>query len=151
MCALPRSSLPSASGDRGELVAALRMHLDHVAANPPLELDRSPLGDRAAVVDDHNPAGELVGLVEVLGGEQHVGAAFDERADRVPELDPAARVEAGRRLVEKEQPWLSDQARAEVEPPAHASRVGADEPVGGLDEAELLEHPLGARRAVRRP
>ena len=27
-------------GDRGELVAALRVHLDHVAADPPLELGR---------------------------------------------------------------------------------------------------------------
>ena len=70
---------------------------------------------------------------------------LDERSDRVPELDPAARVEPGRGLVEEQQSWLSDQAGAEVEPPAHASRIGAHEPFGGLDEIELLEHPLGAR------
>ena len=74
--------------------------------------------------------------------------AVDERADRVPELDPAARVEPGRRLVEQQQPRRADEAGAEVEPAAHAARVGAHEPVGGLGEAELLEH---ARRRSRVP
>ena len=35
-----------------------------------LELGGGALGDHPAVVDDHDPVGQLVGLVEVLGGEQ---------------------------------------------------------------------------------
>jgi hypothetical protein len=40
------------------------------AAGLALELGSGPVGDRAAVVDDDDAVGELVGLVEVLGGEQ---------------------------------------------------------------------------------
>ena len=57
------------------------------------------------------------------------------RADRVPQLDPAARVEPGRGLVEQQEPRRPDQARAEVEPAAHAARVRAREPVGRVDRA----------------
>ena len=66
--------------------------------------------------------------------------------DRVPELDAAPRIEAGRRLVEEQQLRLADQARPEVEPPAHAARVGAHEPIGGLDEARAVR-----ARAARSP
>ena len=100
---------------------------------------------RAAVVDDHDLAGEVVGLVEVLGRQQHVGPGLHERADRIPQLDPAARVKTGGRLVEQQQPRRPDEARAEVEPAAHAARVRAREPVGVLDQPELLEHGAGAR------
>jgi hypothetical protein len=33
----------------------------------------------------------------------------------------------------------------EVEPAAHAAGIGSHQPVAGLDEAKLLEHPVGAR------
>ena len=99
-----------------------------------------PCGDRASVIDDHDLAREVVGLVEVLGGEQHVGAVLDECADRVPELAAAAGIEPGRGLVEQQQARRSDQARAQVEPAPHAARIRAREPVGGLAEPDLVEH-----------
>ena len=82
---------------------AARPDLDHVAARPGLELVGRAGGDDPAVVDDHDVAGQLVGLLEVLGGEQHVGAVGDQVADGLPQLDAAARVEAGGRLVEQQQ------------------------------------------------
>ena len=136
---------PERHRDRSELIAPLGVHLDHVPSDATLELGRRAVGDRPAVIDDHDLAGQLVGLVEVLGREQHVRARVDEGPDRVPELDAAPRIEAGRRLVEEQQPRLTDQARPEVEPPAHAARVGAHEPIGSLDESELFEHALRAR------
>src|SRR6266545_4466895 len=60
-------------GGEAELVAA-GVQFDHLAADAALQLRGAAGRDRAAVVDDHDPAGELVCLVEVLGGEQHVGA-----------------------------------------------------------------------------
>ena len=108
---------------RGRRAAAGRTSID-VAPGPGLELVRRAGGDDAAVVDDHDVVGQLVGLLEVLRGEQHVGAVGDEAADRLPQLDPAARVEPGGRLVEQQQRGRADQAGAEVEPAAHAARVG---------------------------
>ena len=92
--------------------------------------------------------GEMVGLVEVLRGEQHVGAVGDQRADRVPQLDAAARIETGGRLVEQQQPGPADEAGAEVEAAAHAAGVRAHRPVGGVGEAQLLEHGGASRRGA---
>jgi len=55
---------------------------------------------RPAMIDDHDVARQVVRFVEVLGGEQDVGPLRDERADGVPELDPAAGVQSRRRFVE---------------------------------------------------
>jgi len=52
------------------------------------------------MIDDHDVARQVVRFVEVLGGEQDVGPLRDERADGVPELDPAAGVQSRRRFVE---------------------------------------------------
>ena len=97
------------------------------------------------MVDDDDAAGEVVGLVQVLGGEQHVGATLDEPSDRVPQLDPAARVQPGCRLVEQQEPRRAHQARAEVQLPPHATGVGAHEPPARLAEPEPLEDGPGVR------
>ena len=71
--------------------------------------------------------------------------------------EPAARIEPGRRLVEEQQPRPPDQRAAEVEPAAHAARVGLDDAVGGVGEIELLEQLVGrgacasARRQLVEP
>ena len=54
------------------------------AGDPPLELVRGALGDDPAVVEDGDPVGELVGLVEVLRGEEDRDAAGGELADARP-------------------------------------------------------------------
>jgi hypothetical protein len=130
-------------GYSGQVGLVAHVDLDDVAAGPLLELAGGAGGDGPAVVDDHHPAGQVVGLVQVLGGEQHVGAGRDQAADGVPELDAAAGVQPGGRLVEQQQPRRADQAGAQVELAAHAARVGPDQPVGGVREPQLGEH-LGA-------
>ena len=72
--------------------------------------------------------------------------SLDHRLDRLPQRDPAARVEPGRRLVQEDHRRLGDQRRREVEAPAHAARVRLDEPVARLVELEPVEQrarPLG--------
>ena len=49
--------------------------LDALATDLGLELVGGAAGDRPAVVDDEDVVGELVGLLEVLRGEQQRGAA----------------------------------------------------------------------------
>ena len=72
---------------RRRVPAVADVDLDDVAADPALELGRGAGRDRPAVIDDHDLAGELVGLVEVLRGQQHVGA----RARPAPGSPPTAR------------------------------------------------------------
>ena len=104
-----------------------------------LELGRRPLGDDLAAVDDRDPLGEHVRLVEVLGGEQQGGAVGDQLADDVPHQRAGARVEAGRRLVQEQHRRTADQRGRQVEPPPHAARVGLDRPAGRGGQVELLE------------
>ena len=57
---------------------------DVAAGDEPLELVRRALGDEPAVVEHGDPVGELVGLLQVLGGEEDRDAAGDELADDLP-------------------------------------------------------------------
>ena len=74
-------------------------------ARPPdrrLQLAAGAFGDDASVVDDGQPLGEAVGLVQVLRGQQHRRALGGDGAHEVPHLVAAARIEAGGRLVEEQ-------------------------------------------------
>ena len=62
----------------------------------------------------------------------------------LPQLDAAARVQPGGRLVEEQDRGLGDEGRGEVEPPPHAARVGLRRSVAGVGEVEAV-------RAARRP
>ncbi len=58
--------------------------------------------------------------------------------------EPAARVEARRRLVEEQHRGMRHEAGREVEPAQHAAGVGLRRPVGRVDEVELLQQLVGA-------
>ena len=122
----------------------LQRHVEPLAAELVLELVGAALGDDVAAVDHGDAVGEAVGLVQVLGGEQHRGAVGDPAFDRLPEGDAAARVEPGGRLVEEEDRRPRDEGRGEVEAAAHPARVGADQAVGGVAEVEALQQLGGA-------
>ena len=76
--------------------------LEHVPADPALQLLGRARRDDLAVVDDHDLVGQFVGLVQVLGGEQQRGAAGHQRPDDVPHPQPGPRVQARGRLVEEQ-------------------------------------------------
>jgi len=130
-------------GGAGEVAAFTDPDFDHVPAGPALELFGRARCDRAPVVDDHDVIGQLVGLLQVLRGHQHVRAAGNEVTDRRPQLHPTARVEAGRRLVEQQQPRRADEAGTQVEAPTHPAGVRAHETVAGVAQPELLEDSVG--------
>ena len=52
-----------------------------------LELGEGAVHDDPALVEDRDPVGELLGLVQVLRREQHRRAAAGELLDRLPHLD----------------------------------------------------------------
>ena len=148
---LPTAARSEDPGGALKVVAAMDDHLDPLPAELRLQLVGRAPGDDLAVVDDRDRVGQLVGLLEVLRRQQQRRALLDEAPDDVPHPDPAARVEAGRRLVEDQQSRAADEGGAEVEAAAHAARVGLDDAVAGLGQLELLEQLVrrgGAPRAT---
>ncbi len=126
----------------------VRLGLDHefeaLASDLAFQVVGGAFGDHPAVVDDGDGVGELVGLIEKVGGQQEGGAFPDELGDDGPEIDTAVRVETGGRLVEEDDLWLGDQRAGEVEASAHSPRVGLDLAVAGFDEVESLEQLAGS-------
>ena len=118
--------------------------LDRRAADLGLQLGRRALGDDLAVVDDPDPVGERVGLLQVLGGEEDGHPVLGgEPRDLVPERGAALDVEAGGGLVEEEDAGPVGERQRQVEPAFHPARVAADLAVRGLGEPDPLEQ-LGA-------
>jgi hypothetical protein len=63
------------------------------------ELGGRPGGGDLALVDEGDPVAELLGLLEVVGGEQDRRALLVDPLDVVPELEPQLDVDAGGRLI----------------------------------------------------
>ena len=108
-----------------------------------LELPRRALGDHRAVVDDRDAVGELVGLVEVLGAEQDRRARLLRARGRCPR--PGCATRGSRPVVGSSRNISSrrdDDARRDVQPPAHAARVV-------LDQARRRPRRGRTRRAAR--
>jgi hypothetical protein len=105
------------------------------------------VGDDAAVVDHHDVVGELVGFLQVLGGEQHGGAGSDELADRPPQLLTAGRVQAAAGLVQEQHPGVADQADGQVQAAAHAAGPGPHGAVGCLGQVEPFQQ-LGSTAVI---
>ena len=91
------------------------------------------------VVDDDDVVGQPFGFLEVLGGEDHGGAAVDEGVQHRPQLVAAARVEAGGGLVEEQHFGVADEGGGQVEPTAHSPRVAGHHTVGGVGEGQVVE------------
>ena len=66
--------------------------LDVAARNARLELGGRTLRDEASAVEDCYVVGELVGFLQVLGGEEHGRSVAHQAADDLPHCAAAARV-----------------------------------------------------------
>ena len=138
-----------AHGRDGRIGRALDAGDDHVVADGALELVGRALGDELAVGEDADPVGQLVGLLEVLGGEEDRGAEVGvQPAHLLPHGGAAHRVEAGGRLVEEQDLRVVDQGGGEVEPALHAAGVGADRSVHRVADVDELDAPRARRVAI---
>src|SRR4029077_20878112 len=93
---------------RVELAGAGEPEQDVAAGDLALEVARSALGDDAALVEYRDLVGQVVGFVEVLGGEEDGDAIGHQLADDVPHRAAAAWIEPGRRLVQEDDPRVAD-------------------------------------------
>ena len=106
--------------------------------------------EQTAAGDDADPVGQVLGLVEVVRGQEHRRPAVAQRLEQLPERPPRLRVEAGGRLVEEEQLGPADDAQRDVEPAALAAGQGAGPGAGLRRQADRLDHLVRvARRAGR--
>jgi len=64
--------------------------------------------------------GELVGLLHVLGGQQHGRAGIDQVADQCPQVVAAGGVQAGGGLVQEQHQGAAGQGGGQVKAAAHA-------------------------------
>src|SRR5437764_1133657 len=119
---------------------------DAVVGRPRAELARGPNREDAPVLDDRDAVGELLRLVEVVGGQQDRLAPLAQLAHRLPRVAPRLRVEAGRGLVEEDQLGIADERQREVEPPQLPARELAAAHVGLTREAGEREHLLDVAR-----
>ena len=79
-------------------------------------------GDDLAVIHRHQPV-EARSLVHVGGGDHHTHLRTPgaDSVDRVPELPPRQRIDAGSRLIENQQIRIVDQRAAQAEFLLHAA------------------------------
>jgi hypothetical protein len=89
------------AGCRLEAVRVGELQADVAAGDAALELVRGALGDQAAAVEQGDTVGELVGLLQVLGGQEDGDPAGHQLADELPHAAAAAGVQAGGRLVQE--------------------------------------------------
>ena len=94
--------------------------------------------------------GDLVaalGLVHVVGGDQHGEALGGERVDLVPEFAPRLGIDAGGRLIEQQQLRARQRAGAERQPLLPAAREFAGDLV--LAAGRGPSRSIAARAAAR--
>ena len=113
-----------------------------------LELGRGAVGDHPPAVQDGDPVGQAVRLLQVLGGQQHRHPLRGQLGHDLPHRLAAARVQAGGGLVQEDHRGPDDQAGGQVQAPAHAARPGLHRPAAGLGQVEALQQ-LGRPAAGR--
>src|SRR5271165_4500538 len=117
---------------------------DHRA--PVGQLGQGALGDEAAAGQDDDVVDGLGYLAQQVAGHQHGAALGGQRAQHGPHPPDALRVQPVQRLVEDQGARVAEERAGEAEPLAHAERVAADPPPGGVgeaDDAEDFSYPAG--------
>src|SRR5699024_128685 len=132
-------------GGIGDPVGGGHFEVDQIARYGGLEVVRGVGGDDAAAIDDDDPVAERVGLIQVVGGQEHGGATlFAEGADVVPQVHPRLGVQTGGGLVQEHQVGVVDEAHRDVQaaplPAGHLPRFAL--PHSG--QIELFEQFLAA-------
>src|SRR5690606_30336551 len=110
----------------------------------------SVVGDYPSVVHHHDAFCEAVGLVQVMSGDKDCGAVRAPQLENVlPQVLAALRVEAGGRLVEKEQLGGVQQAECDVEPALLSTAQAEHSALCQRGEVERLEQFAGAFAGLR--
>ena len=89
---------------------------------PALDLSLAPRGDDPAVVDDDDPVGQALHLVELVAREDDAHAVGAQAGDDVAHCDTTRRIDSGGRLVQEGDAGLSDECQRQREPLLFSAR-----------------------------
>ena len=134
---------------RGERVdrVTIDSDLDDLAAEAGQQRGGRVERDDPTLGHDRDAVAQLLGLVEVVRGQQDRHLPSAETGDVVQELEADARVQADRRLVEEQDLRVRQQRTRDLEASALAAAVGVDRAVDELAEperrAELADASVG--------
>src|SRR5262249_27152636 len=132
----------------GIAVAADLKLYNVMSAQPVDQIRRRALGDDHAVVNDRQAVAQALRFVNVMSGEQNRAAALLEAAHDLPQLPAALRVQAGGRLIEKQDAGISHQRRGYRQPLFLSSGKLSHPAIGFLGELHLVEHLVGRARLL---
>ena len=105
-------------------VGGRQRHPDPADVDRGLDLGRRPVGDHPAAGHQHDPVRGLVGLLEVVRGEQHAAALAGELVHRRPERATGLDVHRDGGLVEHDEARGPARPRARTAPAASGRRRG---------------------------
>ncbi len=135
----------------GDVEARRRAEADLVPGAGRHELGGRAHADDLAVVDDDDAVGQLLGLVEVVGGDEYADTVVAELADHLTDELAAGHVDPRGRLVEEGDLGAAHQRQGQGEALGLAAREAAHRGGGPLDQADPLEQVVGVlgARVVR--
>src|SRR2546423_2864987 len=122
-----------------QLLVAGDAERHQVTRDSALEVFGRPLGDDPSIIDDGYAVTKGIRFVQVVRRQEHSRPTGMHAPHLVPDASPALWIQAGRRLVEKQQLGSVDEAEADVESSLLTTRVGADLAVGRPLELEHLD------------
>ena len=133
----------------GEVAGAGDFHIEAIIANASFQFGRGAVGDGSAVVEHDDVVSHAVGFFEVLGGQDDRGAFAHKFAQHLPQVSSAARIEPGRRFIEKQDFGLAHETGRHVKAPAHAPGVGSHQFRGELAQVETLQQNIAPTAGFR--
>ena len=122
--------------------------LDQPTRHELLQLAGRPTGDDAALVQDRDVVGQLIGLIEILRREEHGRPAVGQLADRPPHLVASLRVEPAGGLVQEDDCRTADQAHGDVEAAAHPTGIGRHAAICRLLQPEPPQQVRGGLAGI---
>ncbi len=111
-----------------------------VGANAPANLTGRAKGQNLAQRHQHQMIA-ILGLVHEMGGDHDGHPRFGQMVDALPELAPRQRIDAGGRLIEKQNGRLMHQRTSQREPLLVAQRQFHGLGIGILAQVELIKGP----------
>ena len=134
-------------GDRGHRLLEVQRELllAELAHQRRLFLDH----DQLALVHDADAVGHLLGLVDVVRGQDDGDAALAQAPHQRPHVAAQLDVDPGGRLVEEQDLGLVRERLRDQHPPLHPARQRHDLVVALLPQREVAQHALEVRRVRR--